>query len=95
MEWFLYALKHLFLDVGQAVQSLIQGSIQLCKVQTDNVIYILAEEGAAGHCADTYLTSHFLTELHIGLTLLQVGRDVSQHEVCALRIGVGNAGLLL
>ena len=85
-------LEHLFPNVGQALQSLVQSGVQLCEVQTDDVVdTLLAEERGTGNCADTNLASQLFAEFHVGLTLLQVWRDVSQHEVSTLRIGVRNA----
>ena len=42
-------LEHLFPNVGQALQSLVQSGVQLCEVQTDDVVdTLLAEERGTG-----------------------------------------------
>ena len=82
--------------MGQTIERLIQCRIQLCKVQSDDVIHTLfAEEGRAGNCADANLAGQLLAELHIRLTLLHIRGNVSQHKVCALGIGVRNANAII
>ena len=82
---------HDFLEIFQTVQSFVEGVVLLGEMDADDVTHILFEEGRAGNTGHTYLGGHFLTELYVGLTGLHVGADVGQHEISALRIGVGDA----
>ena len=81
--------------MAQTVQSLVKGLVLFGEMDADDVLNVLLEEGRAGDAGYAYLPGHFLAELHVGLALLQVGADVRQDKIRALRIGEGDADVCL
>ena len=49
-------------DVAETVQSLVKGLVLLGKVDADDVLDVLLEEGRAGDAGYAYLPGHLLAE---------------------------------
>lgn len=73
-----------FPDILQPVQGLVQGIIPLCKMEPDQVIYILPKEAGSRNGANPYLFGKLLAEQII--VLITKFADIHKHVIRPLGI---------
>ena len=86
-------LQHLT-EIRQAVERSVERFVPLCKMQTDDALAALSEEGRAGHASHTNFPRHFRAEFHITVVVFHVLLKISEDKIRALWIGVGNAEIV-